>query len=893
MFDPVSFADMLSLLSIVAALALLLLGRSKRFAPQDALRLLAGIIVLASLHSFTNLLEWLNVTSTLSSVENFAQVLLPILWGILFYVFLRHGEERDLRENESRYRSLFEHSPISLWEEDASALKQWVDHLRASGVSDFRQYFEDHPDAVGECLMKMRILDVNNSTVELFGAESKAELFKGLSSVFVEGSMNTFKEELIALAESRTWFESPSILQNLQGEKLSVLLSLCIAPGYEDTWSKVFVSIIDMSQQVLAESQRDAALEMLQIKNSAIESSINAIAIAELSGNLIYVNSSFLKMWGYDDESEVLGRQAVSFWEAEEKAAEVIAALQTSGYWTGELKAQRKDSSRFPTELSASLVTDAAGQPKWMMASFVDASERVQMAEALQQSEERFRSIMQHLSDIVWLADENVVFHYETPSCSRILGYPPGYTIGRVGTELVHPDDLEEVAVEWAKVLRKVDEFVPTGVRLRHADGHWVNLEVIANNMLEHPAIRSVIVVARDVTERKRADARYFQAQKMEAIGLLAGGIAHDFNNLLTVITGFSELAQAQLEEQEVSRELIDKVLEASGQAGELVKQLLAFSRKQAIEPRILDLNATVRKLEKMLRRIIGERIELKTVLQPDLWSVKADPSQIEQVIVNLSVNARDAMPEGGILTIETANIVQEQSYTTSYLRMKPGEYTQLIVSDTGAGMSEEVQARIFEPFFTTKDLSRGTGLGLATVYSIVQQSEGHIWVYSEEGKGSVFKVYLPKAVESAILSPDVQETISLPAGTETLLVVEDDVFVRQVILTILGGLGYTVLEAGEADHALRLAREYGDRIALMLTDVIIPGKNSKELAAEISGICPHLRILFMSGYTDDTIVHQGVLDPGVAFIRKPFSQRDLAVKIREVLDENPPAKEP
>lgn len=885
MFNPVNLMDIVSLLSIVVALVLLLLERTKRFAPRDATPLLGAIIVVASLRSLADLLPWLSGPSTFVLIEGFARILLPVLWGIFFYVLIRYGKGQDSRETKACYYRIFEHSSVSLLEVDASGLKHWLDSMRGTGISDFRGYFEEHPEALIECIMKMRVLDINESTVELLGAQSKAELVGNLGNNFTPTSMNIFLEKLTALTEEQTWFESPIVLQNLRGEEVPALLNLCVAPGEEDTWSKMLISIIDMSEQVLAESQRDAALEMLQVKDSAVESSINAIAIAEPAGDLIYVNSSFLKMWGYEDESEVLGKSSVSFWETEEKASEVIRALQESGHWSGELTAQRKDGSRFPTELTAHLITDAAGQPVWMMASFINISKRARIAEALQQSEERFRSIMQHLSDIVWLIDENAVFHYETPSCSRILGYPPDYTIGKAVADLVHPDDLEEAKAEWAHVLRKTAEFTPSSIRLRHADGHWVNLEVTANNMLDHPAIRSVIMVARDVTERKKSDARYFQAQKMEAIGLLAGGIAHDFNNLLTAIIGFSELAQSQLRAQDDAHRLIDKVLEASGQAEELVKQLLAFSRKQPIEPRIVDLNATISKLGRMLRRIIGERIELKTVLQPDLWYVKADPSQLEQVIVNLSVNARDAMPDGGKLTIETTNITQEESYTTNYLRIKPGEYAQLIVSDTGVGMSEEVQAHIFEPFFTTKELGRSTGLGLATVYSIVQQSQGYIWVYSEKDRGSVFKIYLPKAAESVILPPDTPGAVDLPKGMETLLVVEDDAFVRGAIFTILSDLGYSVLEAGEAEQALRLAEGHGDDIALMLTDVIIPGKDSKELAAEISGICPKLRILFMSGYTDDTIVHHGVLDPDVEFIRKPFSQRDLAVKIREILD--------
>jgi len=373
----------------------------------------------------------------------------------------------------------------------------------------------------------------------------------------------------------------------------------------------------------------------------------------------------------------------------------------------------------------------------------------------------------------------------------------------------------------------------------------------------------------------------------MEAIGRLAGGIAHDFNNLLTVIKGYSQLSLMELKEGDSLKGNIEEIQKGSQRAADLIRQLLAFSRRQVMEMKVLDLNTLLRDLDKMLRRVIGEDIELVTHLPDDLGSVKIDPGQIEQVVMNLVVNARDAMPNGGKLTIETANVELDQAYAGAHIAVRPGRYVMISVSDTGVGMAQEVRDGIFEPFFTTKETGKGTGLGLSTVYGIVKQSGGNIWVYSELGKGTTFKIYLPLVDEP--LEEIRKEVLKdeLPRGVETILVVEDEEDVRRLSIQILKKQGYEVLEASCADDALVLTKEHKEPIHMILTDVVMPGMSGRELARQLKPLHPKMKVLYMSGYTDNAIVRHGVLDEGINYIQKPFTVDGLMKRVREVLDKD------
>ncbi len=398
-------------------------------------------------------------------------------------------------------------------------------------------------------------------------------------------------------------------------------------------------------------------------------------------------------------------------------------------------------------------------------------------------------------------------------------------------------------------------------------------------------AVRRALHEIEERAQRNRLELQLRQAQKMEAIGQLTGGIAHDFNNLLTIINGYSEMLLQTLPAGDPQRDNAAQIREAGERAVALTRQLLAFSRRQMLEPRVLDLNAVVTNTERMLTRTIGEDVNLAAILTPGLGRVKADPGQIEQVIMNLAVNARDAMPHGGRLTIETANVELDENFVRTHAVVKPGRYVMLAVSDTGCGMDAETQKRIFEPFFTTKERGKGTGLGLATVYGIVKQSGGSIWVYSEVGQGTTFKVYLPRVEEQPdTVLPSAVRTASLK-GTETILLVEDDAPLRKLTQAILKKGGYTVLSAGHSNEAFRVCAEHSGPIHLLLSDVVMPGMSGHELAGRMASAHPDMKVLYLSGYTDDTVVRHGVLDRSMAFLQKPFTALGLLSKVREVLD--------
>jgi signal transduction histidine kinase/ActR/RegA family two-component response regulator len=379
------------------------------------------------------------------------------------------------------------------------------------------------------------------------------------------------------------------------------------------------------------------------------------------------------------------------------------------------------------------------------------------------------------------------------------------------------------------------------------------------------------------------------QAQKLEAVGRLAGGISHDFNNMLTAIIGYSDLTLNRLPEGDPLKHNLTEIRKAGERAASLTGQLLAFSRKQVMQPKVIDLNVVVSELEKMLRRMIGEDIELKTSLQHGLGNVKADPGQIEQVIMNLAVNARDAMPTGGKLTIETGNVYLDESYARQHLSVAPGAYVMLAVSDSGIGMDAETQSHMFDPFFTTKEAGKGTGLGLSMVYGIVKQSGGNIWVYSETGKGTTFKIYLPRVTADTEKYTHATPELDIAAGSETILLVEDADVVRDLAREVLEEIsGYRVLEATNAEDALQICQKHQGGIDLLLTDVVMPGGSGPEVSARVRALKPDIRVLYMSGYTDDAIVRHGVLEAGLNFIQKPFTPNGLAQKVREVLDSAP-----
>jgi PAS domain S-box-containing protein len=517
---------------------------------------------------------------------------------------------------------------------------------------------------------------------------------------------------------------------------------------------------------------------------------------------------------------------------------------------------------------------------------------RLLAEKAARESEARFVSLVQHSSDVVTIVGGDGKVIYVSPSIERVFGYQPQQLLGRQLREFLFSDDKQRALDTMAEVAQAPGKTSSIELRARHRDQNWLHIEAVMTNLLHESNIAGIVVNARDVTERKKAEEalhdseeRLRQSQKMEAVGQLAGGVAHDFNNLLAVIIGYADmlLKRTPADDERTIRQ-VQEIRKAGDRAKSLTRQLLAFSRKQVLQPKVLDLNEVVHDLEKMLGRLIGEDIEMRTVLKADLGSVKADPGQIEQVLMNLAVNARDAMPDGGSLKIETDNVELNEGYTQKHRPIEAGSYVMIAVSDSGCGMSVELQSRIFEPFFTTKETGKGTGLGLSTVYGVVKQSGGAVWVYSEPGHGTTFKIYLPRVDEVAsVVEPRVERSKTL-TGTETVLLVEDEEAVRQLAQEVLQSNGYRVLGASNGNEAVTVAEKHDGVINLMVTDVVMPHLGGRELAERLSVTRPDMRVLYMSGYTDDAIVHLGVLDGRAAFLEKPFAPDALAMKVREVL---------
>jgi PAS domain S-box-containing protein len=609
-----------------------------------------------------------------------------------------------------------------------------------------------------------------------------------------------------------------------------------------------------------------------------------AIAISTfVDGRFIDLNDSYLEMSGYRRE-EIVGHTAIELqtWADPDGREKVVRTLRDERSIRDMEVAFRTKSGAIRDLLLSVELVDLGGET-CILSMLHDITVRKQAEAALRASEERYRLITENTSDLIAVLDSQSRVIYLSPSHRQALGVDPDTLVGTRWMDQIHPDDRAFVNLLWEKLL--TDGMASATFRHRHADGSWRWLESSATvTTSQKPPY--IVTVARDVTERKRLEAQFQQAQKMEGIGRLAGGVAHDFNNLLTVMTGYGEMAREMLPTADPVREDLDELLKAAERATDLTRQLLAFARKQAIEPRVLNLNDLILDTGRLLRRLIGEDIELVTHPAPDLGLVRVDPGQIEQVLVNLAINARDAMPGGGKLTIETRNAALDDLYAQQRLETSAGAYVLLAISDTGVGMDAEVQSHLFEPFFTTKAAGKGTGLGLATCYGIVKQHGGAIGVYSEVDQGTTFKIYLPRAVAPLRDSPRREGVEGLPRGAETVLLVEDEVSVRALAARVLRAQGYTVLEAADGDEALALARELGGAtIDLLLTDVIMPQTGGRALADRLVALLPSVKVLYMSGYTDDAIVHHGRLEPGIAFLHKPFSPAGLARKVREVLD--------
>jgi two-component system cell cycle sensor histidine kinase/response regulator CckA len=615
-----------------------------------------------------------------------------------------------------------------------------------------------------------------------------------------------------------------------------------------------------------------------------VDSNMLGIISWARSGEITEGNDAFLKMVGYTREDLAAGRMLWTemtppqYHKLDEKILEDLDAFGICE--TYEKEYIRKDGSCVPILLGCAMLE---GDKQRGVGFVLDISARKKAEESLRQSESQFRALFENALDAVLIANDEGVYLDANPAACELLGVSYNELIGRTLYDFVGQDDRTETSRSW-------EEFLKAGAmrgvfRLQRPDGKALEVDYSATaNFLpgRHLAL------LHNVTERRTLEEQLRQSQKLESVGMLAGGIAHDFNNLLTVITGYSELTLRRLDKDDPLARNIEEIEKAADRATSLTRQLLAFSRKQVLQPKVLDLNAVIMNIEKMLGRLVGEDMELRTLPGAGLGQVKADPGQIEQVILNLVVNARDAMPRGGKIIIETGNVYLDEAYALRHIAVQPGRYAMLAVTDTGHGIDAETMKYLFEPFFTTKEQGKGTGLGLSTVYGIVKQSGGNIWVYSEVGVGTSFKIYLPR-VDEQVTEKDADTPLPNSArGTETILLAEDEEMVRNLARDSLKMYGYTVLEAASAEEALLISQRHKGTIHLVLTDVVMPRMSGKQLAEQLERSRPDTPVLYMSGYTDQAIVHNGILDEDISFIGKPFTPDALALKVSEVLHQVP-----
>ena len=717
---------------------------------------------------------------------------------------------------------------------------------------------------------------------------------------------------LVAAMWAAQWQPSPAvqagsrIRQKTVGDLMLTNATFALAPliilwqvaQLEAEWRLLRFSLLGVSilcyaaRLGISQFRETKSANAVQTHTLAMDSAINGMAILDAAGKYIYVNPAYARMVADAGPETLLGkswREVAQERDVAPVEQDIRRALQQHGRWYGPITVHHADGTALPMEMAITALSDGG-----TICVSRDITEKVSAQRARTEAEIKYRMLVEQVAAISYIAELGVQgqWLYVSPQIETMFGYSADEWLSTSKEWIRHIPIEDHPIVHAAEEASSRGEPFQAEYRITHKDGQiiWVSdTAVVVRGSDSHPVMEGLIV---DITERKLLENQLQQARKMEAVGRLAGGVAHDFNNLLTIIKGYIEIALQRCLNQPALHSDIRRIEDAADRAVTLVRQLLAFSRKQVLRPKIIDLNSIVVNLDHLLRRLMSANIEMKTFVSKDVGTIKADPGQVEQVIMNLVVNARDALPEGGRIVIETSNADLDSAYTLDHAIVRPGPYVLLAVSDTGIGMSAETVAHIFEPFYTTKESGRGTGLGLSTVYGIVKQSGGYVWVYSELGRGTTFKVYLPR-VKDAVQDLPAQETLPSTArkAHETILLVEDESAVRELAQMVLSQRGYRVIEAHTPEEAERLARNNGAEIHLLLTDVVMPGSSGRELAKRLTGRYPNLRVLYMSGYTYNVIAQDGTLEEGISFLQKPFTPQVLSEKVREVLDRSVSAK--
>jgi len=755
---------------------------------------------------------------------------------------------RDVRESEARFRRLFSSVPAAI-----SVTR------RDDG----------------------RFLDVNEEFLRMSGYRREELIGRTASELRMWGHVGTARADMLTSVASGETRDRPARLTVAAGRTVDLRLSVS---ELEMSGEKVLIAAgVDETERLRAE-------EALRVSERRIASMFRespvAMTLSDVeTGHLIEANGAFLRLIGATSFEQVLGKTTVDLGiiDPDDRRRLLIEPFQ-AGRRFGLVCPGRKLSGE-PNVVEVSLADYEIEGRRVMLASLVEITDRLRVEAERREAERQYRELVDGVRDVVFALSPDLRVTSLNPAFERMTGFPAGDWVGKPFADLLHPDDVARAAEELSASIagRARDDDPP--VRIRTAKGDYRFGEVNTAPRFVDGRLVGIFGIGRDVSDRMKLEDDLRQAQKMDAVGRLAGGIAHDFNNLLTVIIGVGHFLLERTGRVAEERVDIEEIVKAGERAADLTRQLLAFSRRQVMEPRDLDVNAALANMDRLLRRLIGADVKLVTQPAPQLGNVRADAGQLEQVLANLAVNARDAMPGGGTLTMSTAGVVLDDEFVRGHPGARAGPHVKLSVADTGTGMTPDVKGRIFEPFFTTKGVGKGTGLGLPTVYGIVRQSGGFIDLDTEPGKGTRFDIYLPVTEPRRDKRTRGTGAATSLEGTETILVVDDTDGVRDLSLKVLRSLGYTVLDAASGEKAIELAASHAGPIDLLVTDVVLPGLSGRTVADRITGTRPGTRVLYCSGYTDDVIDRHGVLEAGVTLLQKPFTKATLGAKVREVLD--------